>query len=91
MDFDRDGHTTTLLNDGRVLLAGGSASAEVYSPVTDSWTLAGELVKRRDGQTATLLTDGRVLIAGGGGDNNLRTLTEVFDPATNSWMPAAEQ
>ncbi len=88
-DFDRDGHTATLLNDGRVLLAGGSGIAEVYSPVSNSWTLAGELIKRRDGHTATLLTDSTVLIAGGGSDNNLHSLTEVFDPAADSWTPAA--
>ncbi len=81
----------TLLNDGRVLIVGDS-TAEAYSPVTDSWSRAGKLRKARGGFTATLLAEGRVLIAGGAGEGGERpSLTEVFDPTTNSWKPAAEQ
>ena len=64
------GNTATLLQDGRVLLAGGNNNtealrgAEIYDPSTGKWTDAGNLRVARD-PTATLLTDGRVLVAGG--------------------------
>jgi N-acetylneuraminic acid mutarotase len=66
-------HTQTLLNDGRVLVAGGRdvnetpvTSSEVYDPASDSWESAGEMSTPRYLATATRLLDGRVLVAGGG-------------------------
>lgn len=62
-------HTATLLSDGRVLVAGGDsmtapASAELYDPVSRSWTTTGGMTQARSGHTATLLRDGRVFVAG---------------------------
>jgi hypothetical protein len=71
MTVARDGHSATLLSDGRVLVDGGLgspdyvASAELYDPKTGVFTRAGSTLAARADQTATLLTDGRVLIAGG--------------------------
>ena len=91
MENEDGGDTATLLNDGRVLIVGDSV-VEAYNPLTDTWSRAGRISKARGGHTATLLADGRVLIAGGEGEGGERpSLTEVFDPTTNSWMPAAEQ
>jgi hypothetical protein len=71
----RLGHTTTLLPDGRLLIAGGGYGpdlidgywvvdqAELYDPATDSFTAAGSV--SRDFHTATLLNTGDVLLAGG--------------------------
>ncbi len=78
-----------LLADGRVLMVGGSASggaflpvtpaAEIYDPVTNTWTATSPMVATRTIVTATRLADGRVLVVGGGGN------AEVFDPATGAW------
>jgi hypothetical protein len=83
------GSTATLLNDGRVLVAGNigvSASASVYIPATGSWDGAGFLVVPRSYHTATKLDDGRVLVAGGAtaifGEHDS---AEIYDPATNAW------
>jgi hypothetical protein len=45
----------------------------------------------RSGHTATLLPSGRVLVAGGCCDSQGSTLVsaELYDPASNSWAPAA--
>jgi hypothetical protein len=67
----RDGHTATLLPNGKVLVAGGFvccdslASAELYDPASGTWTATGRMTTRRYLHTATLLSDGRVLVAGG--------------------------
>src|SRR5215472_2773339 len=67
-------HSTTLLPDGRVLIAGGDSSysvsdaessAELYDPVSGTFLPTGSMTTPRDGHTATLLPNGKVLIAGG--------------------------
>jgi hypothetical protein len=96
---DRVLHTTTLLQDGRVLVTGGSgsgggamlASAEVFDPTTGSWSEVGSLDVPRQQHTAALLADGRVLITGGTTDDDvgwpLKT-TELFDPSSGMFTPA---
>lgn len=57
-----------------------------------TWSPAANLVTGRTGHTATLLRDGRVLVAGGtDGDVSRHGLasSELFDPKTNRWAPAA--
>ncbi|MBO9651700.1 MAG: putative Ig domain-containing protein [Variovorax sp.] len=88
-------HTTTLLGNGKVLVAGGFGpggaltSTEMYDPAADLWSPAGNLSQERQNATGTLLRDGRVLLAGGfgrGGGTSTAT-AEVFDPATGTWSP----
>ena len=71
MAIARFGHSTTLLPDGRVLLAGGEAggttlsSAEIYDPRSNSWKTIASLTAPRRLHTATVLRNGKVLLAGG--------------------------
>ena len=86
----RESHTSTPLNDGRVLVAGGDvggantqiASAELYDPVTASFSVANNMITPRSDHTATLLSDGRVLVAGGYGIAS----AEVYDPTSGNFV-----
>jgi hypothetical protein len=79
-------HTSTLLADGRVLVAGGQSgpSADVYDSTTGTWQFTGPMFSPRHGHTATLLLDGRVLVAGGG-----TPTAELYDPVTDVWRQRA--
>src|SRR5262249_18698218 len=66
-------HTATLLDNGTVLIVGGSsgdiqARAEVYDPSTDHFTQVGATRTPRYIHAAARLSDGSVLIAGGYGE-----------------------
>ena len=83
MTTQRQGHTATLLTNGKVLIAGGSAilSAELYDPLTGTFALTGSMTTPRAGHTATLLPDGKVLIAGG----SVSGSAELYDPSTGTF------
>ena len=86
-------HTATLLQDGRVLVAGGFntdnvKTAELYDPATAAWMPTGDLSVARYGHTATLLPDGSVLIAKGSNDGDLASTlssAERRDPISGTW------
>ena len=96
LSTERMGHTATLLTNGKVLVAGGSAllagqpvwaSAELYDPLTGAFALTNSMTTPRVGHTATSLPDGRVLIVGGdrlGGDwgATSQASAEIYDPVT---------
>jgi hypothetical protein len=91
-------HTATLLEDGRVLIAGGyggegeppTASIEIFDPVDDSLTRSRPLEVARADHSASLLPDGTVLIAGGQGVSGaaLRS-AEVVHPSSGEVTSAA--
>jgi hypothetical protein len=88
----RESHTATLLEDGRVLVAGGFdtlggflGSAEIYDPREGTWSRAAGLRHRRTGHTATLLEDGGVMVAGGAGDGGSLVSVEVYEPLLDRW------
>ncbi len=70
------------LADGKVLICGGdmpsgkSNTADIYDPVTNTFTQTGLMNFARSGHTANLLNDGTVLITGGA--NTLSV--EIYDP-----------
>jgi len=61
MTVGREGHTATLLSNGKVLVAGGwnnggfQSSAELYDPATGTWSTTGSMEIERVYHTATLL------------------------------------
>jgi hypothetical protein len=62
------------------------ATAEIYDPVTGTFSKTGSMSTFRDHHTATLLADGRVLVAGGGGEAYASsTSADVYDPATGKF------
>jgi len=93
----RIGHTATLLPDGRVLILGGAGvvdvvgnrgyrdfpGAELWDPVTGTFSAAPSLVESRADHSAILIADGRVLVLGGEGpealDSDLQSV-EIYDP-----------
>jgi N-acetylneuraminic acid mutarotase len=93
MAFARWQHTATLLGDGRVLVTGGQfdpqstagrAFAEIYDPVSNTWSTAASMASARSQHTATLLGDGQVLVTGGIGPAD----SELYNPYSNTWSSA---
>jgi N-acetylneuraminic acid mutarotase len=98
LNFARYWHSMTLLQNGEVLVARGSDdgdlastlySAELYDPLSGKWRVVADSNGGSVAHTATLLPNGKVLITGGnaggiGGDHVL-AISELFDPATESW------
>ena len=92
----RSFHTATLLNNGKLLVAGGIgngntlSSAELYDPTSNTWNASGNLGIARYSHTAITLANGKVLVVGGtSGNNNYLSSVELYDPATNTWSAAA--
>src|SRR2546422_221808 len=89
----RSGHISVVLQDGRMLVAGGTVAgggatnaAEIYDPVANTWTsLAGGMMEARSGATEALLQDGRVAVAGGQNGSVVSSTIEIFDPLAGNF------
>jgi len=103
MKAPRASHAAARLLDGRVLLCGGyrevsvgslasSATAEIFDPVTNTFTSTAPMSTERVDHAATLLPDGRVLVTGGSrllGQTIVDLASaEIFSPTTGTWSPA---
>lgn len=89
-------HTATLLGNGKVLIAGSEGAqtsnrAELYDPLTRSFSATGDMKNRREGAAAIALSPtstAKVLIVGGY-DNTTGDLAsaELYDPTTGVFWP----
>ena len=98
MSEARNANTATLLNDGRVLVAGGSvtgeidgsgvtSSAELYDPATRSFTaLSATLDQPRFRAAAVPLKDGTVLIVDGVNGATVLADAQIYLPATKTFV-----
>jgi len=88
----------TLLSDGKVLVAGGMTFslpdnydrldlAEVYDPVTESWSTIANMHAKTRPVAAFLQPDGKVLVVGSTylPTSSVVSAVEVYDPATGTW------
>lgn len=95
LNIGRSNHTATMLNNGMVLIAGGSdysgnalSSAELYNPTTGTFASTGSLSTARMFHTATLLSNGMVLIAGGSSYYGLGeplSSVELYNPSSGTF------
>lgn len=103
MAVARSSHTATLLPDGRVLIAGGHvgrqaqlqihATAELYDPVSGTFSPTGSMSRIRHKHDAAPLRDGRVLIVGGADardDRGAYDSAEAYDPASGTFSAAGQ-
>ncbi len=97
----RSDHTTTVLLNGKILVAGGRytpnsstpltylSHVELYDPATQQSVSTGSLQVGREEHTATLLPNGKVLVAGGyRAAATLAPRAELYDPVTGTWSDA---
>jgi hypothetical protein len=105
MHVPRYGHTAALLPNGDVLVAGGigidglstlspeaTATAELYDPTANTWTLTPPMASQRAFAAAVTLTDGHVLIAGGGSSYysfSPQASAELYDSTSGTWSSIA--
>jgi|GEM_PF-5645492 len=97
----REFHTMTLLNDGTILVVGGTTNSGISNDVRlydseDSrasqaeWDMLSPMSVKRSHHTATLLDDGSVLVVGGQSEDHQATnRVEIFDPVDGSWRDVA--
>src|SRR5881296_1472368 len=96
LNESRSSPAAVVLQDGRVLVAGGGdrcghmrSSTELFDPTSGTWTPTGTLSVGRQAPAGALLPDGRVLLAGGTSEYPFPSLAsaELYDPATGTWSP----
>ena len=93
MRAPRGAFSATPLLDGRILIVGGYnpatfatlASAEIFDPVSGTFTFTGNLTNARSNHTATRLANGTVLIVGGSNEGNDRATAELYNPVTGQF------
>lgn len=85
---------SALLNDGRVIAAGGTANGiiykttEIYNPITKIWSTTNDLnYPRWDASKphSVVFSDGKVLVAGGEYNGNPINTSEIYNPINGAW------
>ncbi len=89
---NRKAHTASVLQDGRVLVCGGSdddwnmlQSTEIYDPVSDTFSAGPPMCTGHGWHSAVTLSNGKVLICDTWDHNDHRREVELYDPETNSF------
>src|SRR5688572_7691601 len=81
----RAGHAAVLLDNGKILVAGGDSTTkttvELFDPATNTWSTAAPMHSPRSFFPMLKLPGGKVLVAGG----SALYKTELYDPATDTW------
>ena len=86
--------SVALLNDGRVLIAGGYSGAafdqtlvcEIFDPATNTFAATGSLSVPQFGAGLGVLADGRAILAGGTDASFAASdVIQTFDPDTGGW------
>ena len=100
LNTGRYSHQAILLYTGKVLIAGGYAvvnsgllnSAELYDPVTNTFTSTGNMMTARNSPFLTRLPDGKILVSNGSdaAGNPIQAL-EIYDPATGTFAAAGNE
>jgi hypothetical protein len=96
MNTNRYSATATMLANGKVLVAGGEnnngclATAELFDPVSGTWTDTGSMLNDRADHIAVLLSNGEVLVAGGINSSGvILTNAELYNPVAGTWSNTA--
>ena len=91
MNNARAWHTASVLQNGKVLVAGGYTgfyylnSTELYDPSLGTWTATVNMITARARHTASVLMNGNVLVTGGYSVSGLANTTELYDLTTGNW------
>ncbi|NDI84735.1 Kelch repeat-containing protein [Undibacterium crateris] len=91
-------HSTTILPNGSVVVAGGFDlsgnpldSVEIWNPTTSSWRLLAPMKTARFSHTASLLKNGQVIFAGGWSSAETPTSSvEILDLSLENWTPGPD-
>jgi streptogramin lyase len=88
-------HIAALLSTGKVLVAGGDgvvnntttplASAELFDPITGSWSPTSSMSTSRLLFAAATLANGKILVAGGKTISAILNAAELYDPGSGMW------
>ena len=81
MNFVTHG-ASTVLQSGKVLVAGEGAVCELYDYTVDKWVVTDSLATKRKGRRLLTLRDGRALAISG-------TINEIFNETTEKWSTSA--
>jgi len=87
-------HASVLIDDGIILISGGSNGAPlndcyIYDYFLATLTPVSSMNQPRAGHTSTLITNGinagKVLVTGGFDSTDILKSAELYDPLTNTW------
>ena len=93
----REGFCSVILDDGRILVAGGTANCsetsvcEIYNPVTGEWALTDSINYARSSFCLTKLNNEKILATAGTGisGSSAGITSEIFNPETETWNEIA--